>query len=326
MLGTGITLSSALRHAPVAQVDQTQVDVFTNLYEVFLVLGTIVGVLVIAYTVYNAYKYRETGGDGDGRYDIDEDALDGDDYDVARPRRGEIPTGQGKGGGKKLFMSFSISAVLVLGLIIYSYSLLLYVEGTATLDEQNDAIEDLQVEVTGFQFGWAYDYPNGLHSDDYESPDNSDEFSVGGETNITYQNDIPDSEDDALVVPKGHQVNLAVTSSDTFHNYGIPEFRAKTDAMPEYTTTTWFQADQTGKFYANCYELCGQGHSNMKGDVVVLEPEDFVLWYSQYDAANDLSDLEFIEGDIDDILSEFADRAGADEIDLEEIERVEGDN
>ncbi|MEF8821576.1 MAG: cytochrome c oxidase subunit II [Halovenus sp.] len=274
MLGTGITLSSALRHAPVAQVDQTQVNVFDSLYDVFVALGTLIGVLVITYMVYNAYKYRSGGADAEGRYDIEEEDLEGD-YDVSRPQRGEIPTGKGKGGGKKLFMSFGLSAFLVLGLIIYSYSLLLAVEDTS--QNQEDALE---IEVTGYQFGWDYEYTgSGLESGDYD-------------VNI----DGVEADDDALVVPRGEVIQLNVTSRDVMHNYGIPEFRAKTDAMPGDYTQTWFQPEKTGVYRANCYELCGQGHSNMHGDVVVLEPDEFRQWYLAQDGTSE-SDLEFMESD-----------------------------
>ena len=274
MLGTGNTLLSALRRVPVAQVDQTQVDVFGNLFTAFVALGTLVGTIVISYTVYNAYKYRSKSGDAEGRYDINETSPEGD-YDVARPQRGEIPTGQGKGGGKKLFMSFGLSAFLVLGLIIYSYSLLLAVEDTSQNHE--DALE---IQVTGYQFGWDYEYTaSGLESGDYD-------------VNI----DGVEADDDALVVPRGEVVQLNVTSRDVMHNYGIPEFRAKTDAMPGDYTQTWFQPEKTGVFRANCYELCGQGHSNMHGDVVVLEPDEFREWYLSQDGTSE-SDLEFMESD-----------------------------
>jgi cytochrome c oxidase subunit 2 len=36
----------------------SQVAVFQRIFEVFLILGTIVGIIVIAYMMYNAYKYR----------------------------------------------------------------------------------------------------------------------------------------------------------------------------------------------------------------------------------------------------------------------------
>jgi cytochrome c oxidase subunit 2 len=280
MLGTGFTGSSILRHAPVAQVGQSQTEVFDQLYLVFLVLGTIVGTIVVSYTVYNAYKYR-TSGDADGRYDVDEEDLaEGDEYDVARPQMGEIPTGQGKGGGKKLFMSFGMSAVLVLGLIIYSYSLLLYVEDTG--ENAEDAIE---VDVEGYQFGWDYTY----FEDEYGS---EDEALTSDDYNATELH--PEAESNALVVPEGAVVQLDVTSRDVWHAYGIPEFRAKTDAIPDETTNTWFQADEPGLYEANCYELCGQGHSNMKGDVVVVEQEEFADWYTSQENTDE-SHIDFME-------------------------------
>ncbi len=90
---------------------QTRVDVFEMIFLVFLGLGTLVGAVVIAYTLYNAYKYRDEG-----------ETSDGDDV----PTLGELPTG-GK-GGKKLFVSFGLSAIIVISLIIWTYGWLLYVE------------------------------------------------------------------------------------------------------------------------------------------------------------------------------------------------------
>ncbi len=247
MLGSGVIQTSLPGVRAVASLSRTQVDVFTELYLAFLVLGTIVGVVVIAYLMYNAYKYRTDAPDAEGRYDVEE--VDDDDG-VVRPQLGEIPTSAK--GGKKLFLSFGISAVIVLGLIIYSYSLLLYIEGAG----QEEA--DIEVEVEGFQFGWAYEYENGF------------------ETN------------DILIAPEDEVVHLEVTSRDVMHNYGIPGLRAKTDAMPGQTTDTWFQADEAGEYRAICYELCGNGHSNMREDVLILpadefewhdDPEEFEEWY-----------------------------------------------
>ncbi len=250
MLDIGHPTLSLLGHVSPAQASRTQADVFDNLFTIFLILGTIVGVIVVSYIVYNAYKYRETG-DADDGYDISETDYEEDD-EVARPQLGEIPTGAGKGGGKKLFLSFGLSAILVLGLIVYGYSLLLYVEGTP--DDNEDAME---VQVEGFQFGWQYEYPNGQESNE-------------------------------LRVPAGEVVVLNITSLDVMHNYAIPELRAKSDAIPGQYTQTWVQADedQAGETYqAVCYELCGAGHSNMNGPVQVMEPGEFDEWYDGGDGS-----------------------------------------
>ena len=240
MLGIGF---NTYLSAVIAQASRTQVDVFGSLYLVFLILGTTVGIVVISYTLISAYKYRVDGASEEGEHDIEVGQFDdGKEDEVARPELGEIPTGKGKGGGKKLALSFGMSAIIVLSLVIYAYTLLLYVEGAP--QEQEDALE---VDVTGFQFGWEYEYQDGQTAN-------------------------------ALVVPKGEVVVLNVTSDDVFHNWGVPELRAKADAIPGQYTTTWFQANETGKYTAVCYELCGTGHSSMNGPVYVLEPDDYEEW------------------------------------------------
>lgn len=252
MLGYRITHTSLLGDSTVAQASRSQADVFNDLYLVFLILGTIVGVVVISYIVYNAYKYRTDEADAEGEYDIRPEAYDDDPEEeaVARPILGEIPTGTGKAGGKKLFLSFAISALIVVSLIIFAYWNFLYIEDT-------DQFEDsLEVEVEGFAFGWDYTYPSG---------------ETHGE----------------LVVPQDRVVELSVTSRDVWHTWGVTEFRAKTDAIPGQYTETWFQHSETGEYTAVCYELCGEGHSNMRGTVRVVSDEEFVEWCEENDCMDD---------------------------------------
>jgi len=213
----------------------TRVDVFSQVYWVFLVLGTLVGIVVIAYMLYNAYKYRD---DGTRDAKADED----------RPELGELPEGGGK--GRKLFLSFGLSAIIVVSLVAWTYFMLLYVEdggGGAQAEVQGQ--EALEVDVVGFRFGWRYVYPNG-------------------------------HETTTLRVPEDRRVRLNVTSEDVFHNFGIPAFRVKSDAIPGQTTESWFVAEETGTYEAKCYELCGAGHSAMVTDVEVMNQSAYEEWYA----------------------------------------------
>lgn len=209
---------------------RTPVDIFESFFQVFLILGAAVGIFVISYILYNAYKYRDGSGNGEKA-------------DVTRPQVGDIPTGGS--GGKKLFLSFSISAVIVLSLIIWAYGSLMYVDAGPAKAQGNE----LEVTVVGYQFGWEFQYPNGY----------------------TAQNE--------LRVPTDTVVRLTVTSRDVFHNFGAPELRVKTDAMPGQETKAWFIAEDAKTYQAQCYELCGAGHSYMKADVIAMEPDAFDEWY-----------------------------------------------
>ncbi|WP_135827165.1 cytochrome c oxidase subunit II [Halorussus ruber] len=212
----------------------TRVEVFRQIFTVFLALGTLVGVVVVGYMVYNAYKYR----DGDGR---------GDDPDA--PRLGELPTGGG--GGRKLFLSFGLSTIIVVSLIAWTYGTLLYVEENPPGEEG----ETTNIEVVGFRFGWEFVYPNG-HSAS------------------------------TLRVPENETIRLSVTSDDVFHTFGVPDLRVKTDAIPGQTTDTWLRADETGTYEARCFELCGAGHSYMTAEVVVMEPDEYEAWYANTSGPN----------------------------------------
>jgi len=214
----------------------SRVEVFQRIYWVFLVLGTLVGVVVIGYMVYNAYKYRDDGG---------EDTVDD------RPQLGELPTGGGKGG--KLFLSFALSAIIVVSLIVWTYGTLLYVENAAASETGVEGEDPLEIRVEGYQFGWRYYYPNG-------------------------------NQTDTLYIPEDRTVQIRVTSADVWHNYGIPEFRVKSDSIPGQWTDTWFIADEPGEYTAKCYELCGSGHSYMEGTVVVMTQAEFQDWYDDRNA------------------------------------------
>lgn len=216
----------------------TRMQVFNQIYWVFLGLGTLVGVIVVGYMLKNAYTYRYRGG-----------ADDDDD----RPKLGEMPTGGGK--GKKLFLSFGLSAVIVISLIAWTYGTLLYVE--AAPDQGADTVN---VEIVGYQFGWEFYY---LDDD-------------GERTGVMT--------DGTLRVPNDKRVNIRVTSRDVWHNFGVPELKVKSDAIPGEYTDTWFKAESTGTYQANCYELCGQGHSYMVADVVVMEQGEFNSWYQSAQA------------------------------------------
>jgi cytochrome c oxidase subunit 2 len=221
------TIHSALT----TPLQQTRVDVFQEIFLVFLGLGTIVGVVVVTYTLYNAYKYRDTGEAGD-----DEDL----------PSVGELPTG-GK-GGKKLFLSFGISAVIVISLVIWTYGMLLYVEDPGG----GDAQESLEVEVTGEGFAWFFEYENGVESTS------------------------------TLRVPANERIWLEVTSGDVWHTFGIPEQRVKADAIPGEYDETWFEAEEAGQTQEiKCFELCGEFHTSMTGTVEIMEPDEFDAWMDE---------------------------------------------
>lgn len=83
-----------------------------------------------------------------------------------------------------------------------------------------------------------------------------------------------------LIVPLNYVIILNVTSGDVYHQFGIPAFRVKTDAIPGRFNVVWIQPEQIGNYTIQCYELCGVGHATMKTTLVVLSQQDFMRWYN----------------------------------------------
>ncbi|MGM0716946.1 MAG: cytochrome c oxidase subunit II [Halobacteriota archaeon] len=223
---------------------RTQADAFSDIFLVFLAVGTTVGTVVVLYTLYHAYKYRDKGDDDSG---------------FEAPQLGELPSGQGGGKSRKLFMSFGLSAIIVISVVVYSYTLLLYVEAGPTSEIETEGDEVLDIQVSGFQFGWEYEYPNGATAFD------------------------------TMRVPAGEDqvIRLQVTSDDVWHNFGSTDLRIKTDAIPGETSTVWFTAGEAGNTYnVECFELCGVGHSQMDGEITVMEPDEFNEWYESEGESN----------------------------------------
>lgn len=189
----------------------------------FLGLGTLVGVVVVSYMLWNAYKYREG-------------ATPAEEFDP--PTVGELPTG-GK-GGRKLFLSFAISAIIVVSVVAWAYTALLYVEAGGPEDIEIE----YDVQIEGVQFGWAVEYPNGQSSFD------------------------------DIYIPVDTMVGLQVTSADVWHTFGVSDLRVKVDAIPGQTAESWVLAEETtgdDPYLAECFELCGAGHSAMDGEVHVID-------------------------------------------------------
>jgi cytochrome c oxidase subunit 2 len=108
----------------------------------------------------------------------------------------------------------------------------------------------LTIDVIGHQFAWTFVYPNGFVSESL------------------------------AVVPTDTVVVFNVTSKDVYHQFGIPYFRVKTDALPGRTNLVWIETTDAGNFTVQCFELCGVGHATMIATLAVVPPTAYSQWYA----------------------------------------------
>ena len=62
------------------------------------------------------------------------------------------------------------------------------------------------------------------------------------------------------------------------HSFYVPNMRLRQDAVPGRVIHVWFQATEIGQYEIPCSQLCGFGHSGMKGTLYVQSQEDYDKW------------------------------------------------
>ena len=75
----------------------------------------------------------------------------------------------------------------------------------------------------------------------------------------------------SLRVRKGEQVKLVMTAADHDHGFKLDDFNINQKIPKSTTVVVEFTADKAGTFQFRCSNVCGLGHRNMKGTLVVEE-------------------------------------------------------
>ena len=140
---------------------------------------------------------------------------------------------------------------------------------------------ELTIKVTGYQWGWQYDYlENGVVFFSRLSRDADAARRLASGADVTKIAHYLQNVDNPLVVPTGTKIRLLVTATDVIHAWWVPAFGIKKDAIPGYVNEMWFKvdADKTGLYRGQCVELCGRDHAFMPIVVDVRTKQDFDAW------------------------------------------------
>lgn len=175
----------------------------------------------------------------------------------------------------------------------------------ADVNEDEDYME---IEATGYQFAWDIRYPGAdgvLGARNYKlitatNPIGQDWTDV---------KNLDDIKPDEIVLPVGMKVRVRITSRDVLHNFYLPHFRVKMDAvpgMPTYfvftpkITTEEYRAElkkypeyqgpalaeepdgprlwEAFNYELACAELCGSSHFSMRRIVRIVTQDEYDAW------------------------------------------------
>jgi cytochrome c oxidase subunit 2 len=121
--------------------------------------------------------------------------------------------------------------------------------------------QKLTICVQARQYIWRYTYGNGCLTD-------------------AFTKKLPYSYT-TMEVPVGETVILDIQAVDVIHSWWVPSLGGKVDAVPGYTTYTWFKALHPGTFRGQCAQLCGRGHAAMDAFVKAVSPSEYQSWVTQ---------------------------------------------
>ncbi|ALD92323.1 cytochrome c oxidase subunit II [Cupriavidus gilardii CR3] len=162
--------------------------------------------------------------------------------------------------------TLGIMALLAPGLFVYA-------------DYVRPPRDAMLVEVVGQQWSWGFRFPGAGGQFGTTDP----RF-VGPGNPLGLNPDDPNGQDDIIVagpelhLPLGRPIKILARSKDVLHDFYVPEFRARMNMVPGMVTSFWFTPTRAGTFDVLCAQLCGVGHHNMRGKVVVDEPAAFTAW------------------------------------------------
>lgn len=216
-------------------------------------------------------------------------------------------------GRKAIFLSHNNTVELIWTGIPAVVMAFLVIKG---LDVWNEVMADvgsneeyMEIEATGYQFAWIVRHPG---DDGVIGEKNFREITGTNPLGQVWDDraNLDDIHVDEIVLPKGKKVRVRITARDVLHNFYLPHFRVKMDAVPGMPTYFVFTPDKTTDEYRQelrkypeyntpdpddsekmlwetfdyelaCAELCGTGHFSMRKSLRIVEQEEYDQWLTE---------------------------------------------
>lgn len=192
-----------------------------DLYNIVFVIAAAVFVLVEGLLLFIVFRYRR--------------------------RSATLPV-QTHGNNVLEILWTAIPAAVVAGIFVVTFALINRVEARA---EQ----PDVEVNVTGFQWQWRFDYP-------------AEELTFTG----------LGAQGPEMVIPVNEIVRISLESQDVNHAFYVPQFLYKKDVIPGRVNQFDLVVDQPGTYTGQCAEFCGLSHAEMFFTVRAVERAEYDQW------------------------------------------------
>lgn len=196
-------------------------------------------------------------------------------------RKGANPRADYAGVKGHLSTYLEVGVAVVEGVLLVGLAIPIWARAVKEIPTAAD--KPVEVQIMGMQFKWN------AHMAGPDGKWGRQDVKLASATN-PYGLDSSDaaSKDDVscllgepFKLPLGRPAVCRVSSMDVIHSFKIPSMRVTQDAVPGMVIPTHFVPTKVGKYVIVCAQLCGSGHSNMRGDFEVVTPEEWDKWYAE---------------------------------------------
>lgn len=232
---------SLLAVDPVAAQNSVNDELITNLNLTLLYAAIPIAILVEAVLIYAVVKFR-----------------DNDDPQPTQENR-------------RLEITWTVATAIVLLFVGFASYQVLAVEEVGNPIDSDDRLEPevsedlegavgphpdeedaVQIEVEAYPYAWSVTYEG---------------------TEVQTSNEIR--------IPTDRPVYLHIYSSEWLHMLHVPDMGIKQSAFVGQYNTVKTEAHQTGNYQFYCTEYCGVGHSQMNGEFIVMEGDEYDEWLEE---------------------------------------------
>jgi cytochrome c oxidase subunit 2 len=193
-----------------------------SLWKGFFVAAIAVGVLVLGLIVYVTIRFRRRNDD------------------VPSQKPAHVP----------LEILYTVTPIVVVA-VLFGFSVAAEQRITSTVDDP-----PLSVDVTGFQWGWKFEYPDQrvtvLGTGELQPPE--------------------------LYLPVDQTTRLVLRTTDVNHSFWVPRFLNKRDLIQGVDNVIDITPTEVGRYDGKCAEYCGLDHWRMDFVVNVVSQTDFDDW------------------------------------------------
>jgi cytochrome c oxidase subunit II len=201
-------------------------------------------------------------------------------YVIFRFHRSRNPKASYVGVKSHASSYLEVAVAIIEGILLLGFSVPLWSKAVDKFPAERDSTV---IRVMGRQFGWDARYPG--RDGQFGKADMSFRSSTNvwgiDQTDPNGKDDFSPLAGNEVVVPVNKPVIVYVTSQDVVHSFKVNTLRVTQDAIPGLMIPLWFKPVKEGTYLINCAQLCGIGHSSMKGYLRVLSQADYDRWLGE---------------------------------------------